>query len=121
MELATLLKLKPSFAYEPALYIIKQTESINAFRCGMSGSSLYKDSDRVFGADRPGNLSGLLSRMSMYLGFYTPLIPKIYAALRIKKQLVALQNQRTGTGTDLSGMYSTSIVVTRHLLQLVRS
>ena len=37
------------------------------------------------GADRPGSLTGLLSRMSMYLGFYTPLVPKIYAYLRVKK------------------------------------
>ena len=101
MELATLLKMKPSWAYDPALYIIRQTESIDTYRCGMAGSTLYKDADRVFGADRPGSLSGLLSRCSMYLGFYTPLVPKIYAALRIKKQLVALQNQRTGT--DFAG------------------
>ncbi len=97
MELATLLKLKPSWAYEPCLYIIRQTESIDAFRCGASGTQLYKDADRVFGADRPGTQKGLLSRSSMYLNMYQPLVPMIYAALRIKKQLVALQNQRTGT------------------------
>ena len=101
MELETLLKMKPEFAYEPCLYIIKQTDSINAYRCGLSGSSLHQDIDRVYGADRPGALTGLLSRMSMYLGFYTPLVPKIYACLRVKKQLVALQTQRTST--DFAG------------------
>lgn len=101
MELETLLKMKPEFAYEPCLYIIKQTEMINAYRCGLSGSSLHQDADRVYGADRPGALTGLLSRMSMYLGFYTPLVPKIYACLRVKKQLVALQNQRVAT--DFTG------------------
>jgi hypothetical protein len=33
----------------------------------------------------------------MYLGFYTPLSPRIFAALRIKKQLVARNHQRVGT------------------------
>ena len=97
MELATLLKMKPSWAYSPCLYIIRQTDSITAYRCGASGTQAFKDADRVFGADRPGSLQGLLSRCSMYLGFYTPLKPRIYAALRIRKQLVALQHQRTGT------------------------
>ena len=101
MELEALLKMKPEWAYEPCLYIIKQTDLINAFRCGLSGSSLHQNSDRVYGADRPGALTGLLSRMSMYLGFYTPLVPKIYACLRVKKQLVASQGQRTST--DFAG------------------
>jgi len=51
----------------------------------------------VYGADRPGSLSGLLSRMSMYMGFWTPLKGTIYAALRIKAQLVAKPDQRLGT------------------------
>ena len=101
MELETLLKMKPEFAYEPCLYIIKQTDLINAYRCGLSGSSLHQDSDRVYGADRPGSLTGLLSRMSMYLGFYTPLVPKIYAALRVKRQLVSTQLHRVST--DFAG------------------
>ena len=97
MELSRLLEIKPSWAYEPCLYIIRQTDSINAFRCGASGTKAFKDEDRVFGADRPGSLQGLLSRCAMYLGFYEPLVPKIYAALRIRKQLVAKKDQRTGT------------------------
>ena len=101
MELEALLKMKPEWAYEPCLYIIKQTDMINAYRCGLSGSSLHQDIDRVYGSDRSGALTGLLSRMSMYLGFYTPLVPKIYACLRVKRQLVASQSQRVST--DFAG------------------
>jgi len=101
MELETLLKLKPAFAYEPCLYIIKQNDVVNAYRCGLSGSTLHQDIDRVYGADRPGTLTGLLSRCSMYLGFYVPMSPKIHACLRVKKQLVSTQNQRTAT--DFAG------------------
>ena len=72
-------------------------EGNNAYRCGLSGGLQFKDSDRVYGADRPGSLSGLLSRMSMYMGFWTPLKGTIYAALRIKAQLVAKPDQRLGT------------------------
>ena len=101
MELEQLLRMKPEWAYQPCLYIVRQTEFTNAYRCGASGTQLFADSDRVYGADRPGSLSGLLSRMSMYLGFYTPLVPKIYACLRVKKQLVSTQNQRVST--DFAG------------------
>jgi len=92
------LKEKPSWAYQPCLYIVKQMfEGNNAYRCGLSGGLQFKDSDRVYGSDRPGSLSGLLSRMSMYMGFWTPLKGTIYAALRIKAQLVAKPDQRLGT------------------------
>ena len=97
MELETFLKRKPDWAYEPALYIVKQTDSINAYRCGLAGSQLHQDIDRVFGSERESNLTGLLSRMSMYNGFWQPLRGKIYAALRIRKQLVAKQSHRLGT------------------------
>ena len=79
-------------------HIVKQMfEGNNAYRCGLSGGLQFKDSDRVYGADRPGSLSGLLSRLSMYLGFFTPLSGTIYAALRIKAQLVAKPDQRLVT------------------------
>ena len=100
------LDKKPDWGYLPALYIVKQNvEGNNAYRCGLSGGMQFKDSDRVYGSDKPGSLSGLLSRMSMYMGFWTNGSPKpfgiIYAALQIKSQLVALPDQRLGT--DSSG------------------
>ena len=98
MDIDVFLKQKPQWAYQPCLYIVKQMfEGNNAYRCGLSGGLQFKDSDRVYGADRPGSLSGLLSRMSMYMGFWTPLKGTIYAALRIKAQLVAKPDQRLGT------------------------
>ena len=98
MDIEKLLKLKPSFAYQPCLYIVKcMFEGNNAYRCGLSGSLQFKDSDRVYGSDRPGSLSGLLSRLSMYIGIWTPLKGTIYACLRIKSQLVAKPDQRLGT------------------------
>ena len=98
MDIDVFLKQKPQWAYQPCLYIVKQMfEGNNAYRCGLSGGLQFKDSDRVYGADRPGSLSGLLSRMSMYMGFWTPLKGTIYAALRIKAQLVAKPDQRLVT------------------------
>ena len=98
MDIEQFLKLKPSWAYQPCLYIVKQMfEGNNAYRCGLSGGLQFKDSDRVYGADKPGSLSGLLSRMSMYMGFWTPLKGTIYACLRIKAQLVAKPDQRLGS------------------------
>ena len=98
MDIELFLKEKPSWAYQPCLYIVKQMfEGNNAYRCGLSGGLQFKDSDRVYGSDRPGSLSGLLSRMSMYMEFWTPLKGTIYAALRIKAQLVATPDERLGT------------------------
>jgi hypothetical protein len=97
MDIELFLKEKPAWAFQPCLYIVKQMfEGNNAYRCGLSGGLQFKDSDRVYGADKPGSLSGLLSRMSMYMGFWTPLKGTIYAALRIKAQLVAKPDQRLG-------------------------
>ena len=106
MDIQKFLDKKPDWGYLPALYIVKQNvEGNNAYRCGLSGGMQFKDSDRVYGSDKPGSLSGLLSRMSMYMGFWTNGSPKpfgiIYAALQIKSQLVALPDQRLGT--DSSG------------------
>ena len=102
MDIENFLKLKPPWAYQPCLYIVRQNiPNNNAFRCGLSGGMQFKDSDRVYGADKPGSLSGLLSRMSMYIGFWTNGTKQpyglIYAALRIKAQLVAKPDQRLGT------------------------
>ena len=100
MDIEKFLELKPTWAYQPCLYIVKQNiPNNNAFRCGLSGGMQFKDSDRVYGSDL--TLSGLLSRMSMYMGFWTngsrQPYGTIYAALRIKSQLVAKPGQRLGT------------------------
>jgi hypothetical protein len=102
MDIQKLLEMKPDVFLKPHLYIVKQDiPGNNAYRCGLSGGSLYKGSDRVFGADAPGSLTGLLSRLSMYLGFWTNGLPKpygrIYAALTIKEQLVSKPDDRLGT------------------------
>ena len=101
MDINKLLHLKPDWAYQPCLYIVRQeVEGNNAFRCGLSGGLQFKDTDRAYGSDKPGSLSGLLSRMSMYMAFWTNGAPKpygrIYACLRIKAQLVATSDQRVG-------------------------
>lgn len=102
MDLETFIDLKPDWAFEPCLYIIEHPATAvrgqqPVYRAGASGTKLYKDSDRVYGADREGSLQGLLSRCRLYQGFWTPLTGKIYACLRVKRQLVATSSQRTGT------------------------
>ena len=102
MDLETFIDLRPDWAFEPCLYIIEHPATgvdgqQPVFRCGASGTKLYKDSDRVYGADREGSLQGLLSRCRLYQGFWTPLTGKIYACLRVQRRLVATSSQRTGT------------------------
>ena len=60
MDIDTFLQLKPAWAYEPCLYVVKQMfPGNNAHRCGATGTQLHKDADLVFGADRSGSLTGL--------------------------------------------------------------
>jgi hypothetical protein len=95
MDLQNFINLKPTWAQEPCLYIIKQECGNNqAYRCGASGTFLYKNADLVYGADK-AQLTGLLGRSSMYKNFWLPVKGKIFAALRIKKQLVAASNHKT--------------------------
>ena len=95
MDMTEFIAAKYEWSYAPCLYIVKQMfEGNNAFRAGCSGTMMYKDSDRVWGSDKPGSLSGLLSRCQLYMGFWTPLKGTIYAALRIKQQLVAKKDER---------------------------
>lgn len=101
MDLEKFIKLKPDWAFEPCLYIIEHPATgvdgqQPVFRCGASGTKLYQDSDRVYGADREGSLQGLLSRCRLYQGFWTPLTGKIYACLRVQRRLVATSSQQTG-------------------------
>ena len=71
----------------------------NAYRCGAAGTQLFKNADLVYGADKSGSLTGLLGRMTMYRNYWLPLKGTLYAALRIKKQLVARPGQRIGIDT----------------------
>ena len=53
MDIDTFLQMRPSWAYEPCLYIVKQMfPGNNAFRCGAAGTQLFKNADLVYGADR---------------------------------------------------------------------
>lgn len=95
MDLQDFLNKKPAWASEPCLYIIKQECGSNkAFRCGASGTFLYKNADLVYGAEK-AQLTGLLSRCSMYKNFWLPVKGKLFAALRVKKQLVASTKHKT--------------------------
>ena len=97
MDIDTFLQMRPSWAYEPCLYIVKQMfPGNNAFRCGAAGTQLFKNADLVYGADRSNSLTGLLGRMTMYKNYWLPLKGTLYAALRIKKQLIARPGQRVG-------------------------
>jgi len=97
MDIETFLQLKPTWAYEPCLYIVKQMfPGNNAYRCGAAGTQLFKTADPVYGSDRSSSFTGLLGRMTMYKNYWLPLKGTLYAALRIKKQLIARPGQRVG-------------------------
>ena len=97
MDIETFLQMRPTWAYQPCLYIVKQMfPGNNAYRCGAAGTQLFKQADPVYGADRTGSLTGLLGRMTMYKNYWLPLKGTLYAALRIKKQLIARPGQRVG-------------------------
>ena len=97
MDIDTFLQMKPLWAYEPCLYIVKQMfPGNNAFRCGAAGTQLFKNADLVYGAERSSSFTGLLGRMTMYKNYWLPLKGRLYAALRIRKQLIARPGQRVG-------------------------
>ena len=52
-----------------------------------------------YGSER-ASLTGLLGRMTMYVNYWLPLKGTIYAALRVKRQLVADSTQRTGEDSE---------------------
>jgi len=117
MDINKFLDLRPSWGMEPCLYIVLQRfPGNNAHRCGSSGTHLYKDSDQVFGAER-AQLTGLLGRMNMYTNFWLPLRGYIFAALRVKRQLVA--NPQHRTSTDFTGRVY-NITKGQHTLVLER-
>ncbi len=114
MDIKRFLNLKPMWATQPCLYIIKLDPS-PAARCGASGTKYSKDSaDRPYGSkDR-----GLLDRMQMYQGYYNPLKTKIYAALRVPKALAAADHHRVQTDADGNPTYN--MTKGSHTLVLVR-
>ena len=76
MDIETFLQMRPTWAYQPCLYIVKQMfPGNNAYRCGAAGTQLFRQADPVYGADRTGSLTGLLGRMTMYKNYWLPLLP----------------------------------------------
>ena len=97
MDMEQFVKMNVPWSNEPCLYIVFQDFPGNdAYRCGASGTTLFKDADRPYRAEQASS-SGLRSRCQLYLGFWTPLKGKIYAALRIKRALIANRDDRIGT------------------------
>ena len=103
MDIEDFLKLKPMWAMEPCVYIVKQmaTENPNAHRCGASGTHMFAGADRPYGSEN-ATRTGLLARLQMYSGFWLPVKGKIFAALRVKRALVA-EIDRHRTGEDSAG------------------
>ena len=85
------------WAQEPHLYIILQIPQLlenPAYRCGAAGTALYKDADNPYKSSESSQ-KGLQGRVQSYHNYFLPNYAKLYAALRIRKQLVALPGQRT--------------------------
>jgi hypothetical protein len=127
MEIGTFIDRKNDFpwAMEPCLYIVRQMAGIpyghgmftenKVHRCGASGTHMLKGGDMPYGSEN-AQLTGLLGRMSMYKNYWLPYQGEIFAALRIKKQLVAEQG-KDRVETDA---YGTQYNVDRGNLALVR-
>jgi hypothetical protein len=97
MLLTTFLSKNYDWAQEPHLYCVLQTpQSLAqpAYRCGAAGTQLFKDADLPFRASE-GSQKGLAGRMTQYNNYWLPNVGRIFACLRIRKQLVALPHQRT--------------------------
>ena len=95
-------KLKHKWAMEPCLYIVKQdaTENPNAHRCGASGTRLFLGADLPY-PDRASS-TGLLSRLNTYKNNWLPVKGTIFAALIVKRALVA-EVGRDRIGEDVAG------------------
>jgi hypothetical protein len=104
MDIEKFLELRPEWAQNPCLYIVRQmaTENPGAHRCGASGTFLVPnqvDLDVPYRSDS-AILKGLLGRMVMYQNYWLPIRGKIFAALRVKRALVAEPHQRVGEDTQ---------------------
>ena len=97
MLLTNFLAMNYDWAQEPHLYCVLQTPQTlaqPAYRCGAAGTQLFKDNDLPYRASE-GSQKGLAGRMTQYNNYWLPNVGRIFACLRIRKQLVALPNQRT--------------------------
>ena len=89
-----------AWANEPFIYCCRQEPQIPSkyyYRCGAAGLALFPDADRPYQAS-DSSRRGLSGRMQQYIGHIRPNIFKIFAAIRIKRQVVALPQHRTGEG-----------------------
>ena len=103
MDIDKFLEQRPAWANEPCLYIVRQmaTENPNAHRCGASGTHLFSGADLPYGSER-ATTTGLNSRLNMYSNFWLPVKGKIFAALRVKRALVA-EVDTDRLGEDFAG------------------
>ena len=88
----------PHFSQEPYIYCCRQEPQENDqyyWRCGAAGLQLFPDADRPYLASA-NSRRGLSGRMTQYIGHIRPNRFVMFAALRIKKQSVALPHQRLG-------------------------
>ena len=101
MLLTTFLAKNYDWSQEPHLYCVLQTPQTlaqPAYRCGAAGTQLFKDADLPYRASE-GSQKGLAGRMTQYNNYWLPNVGRIFACLRIRKQLVALPHQRTAGDT----------------------
>ena len=102
MPLDTFLDRNYEWAQEPHLYIVLQIPQLltnPAYRCGAAGTALYQDADQPFRAS-DSSQKGLQGRMTQYNNYFLPNVGRIFACLRVRKQLVALPNQRVAGDED---------------------
>ena len=90
------------WANEPFIYCCRQEPQIPSkfyYRCGAAGLQLFPDADRPYQAS-DNSRRGLSGRMQQYIGHIRPNRFLILAAIRIKRQVVALPQHRVGEGAD---------------------
>lgn len=124
MDLERFLQIgEPSIFNEPCLYIIQQSPQAGPqpwpCRCGTSGTQLYQTSDLVYGSEN-AQFSGLLGRAVLYKNYWLPNKGTIYAALRVKRQLVAkpgarVEQDATGGAYSASGRANFTLVELREM------
>lgn len=101
MLLSKFIEKRYDWGQGPALYIVLQEQSLipPAYRCGAAGTAQHQDADQPYRASE-SSLKGLNGRILQYHNYFLPNDGQIYAALRIKSQLVALPNQRLAGEDD---------------------
>lgn len=90
MELGRFLKTPPAWAREPCLYIVRlAAEKNQVCRCGASGTQLFAGADSAYTSRN----TGLVARMNTYYNSWLPFEGRIHAALRIRKQQIAVTDK----------------------------